>query len=1079
MVISKKILKTLSFSIWSFFIAVGVYAAPLDNEKAAALTRQGQEYFKSCRYEDAQSVYDIAANIFREINDLSGQGSVFRYRGDIFFRTGDNANALSMYETALSIYLKAHDKAGQASVFIGMGKVYMRTGENKKALELYEESLSVSKERNDAAGQGNAYQSIGDLYLRKRDFPKAIKMYNLALSFYQSSNDFAGLGSVYRNLGEIHMRMGDNAKARTFLEKAMTFCRQANDFLCEGDVYRSIGEINYFISDNAGAMEMYNKALPFFLKAREPVGQGHIYTRMGEIYLCTGNNEKALEMFTQALPLYQQASDPIGLGDVYFDTGRLNKYKCDYQSALEMYEKALPYYSKAEEPCDMGNVYQGMANVYWRVGDYQKSLAYCAKALHYYVQANSPLGKANAYWTIGEAYFYLGDYTKAMEKYSKALPLYQKVGNPIGQGVVYQDIAEIYFKSGKYQKALDMNEKALPFFIQANSLIDQIRVYRSLGDIYAKTGKNKQSLQMYDKALDISRKIEDIDAEAYILVSKAAVLGRTGKISEAAGLYEEGMTRFERVRRQSGSSEMKKSYMAKVYDQYEDATIFMIKNLYIDKAFKYAEAMKARVFLDQLAEGPIKLNKGIDPDLKMKRDGIENRLSLIQKQIIDESQRKKPNEAKITALKSEYAGTEEELEAVKKEIQRKNPLYASVQYNEPITVKELQTNANVLKEKEAILEYFVSRAGIYCFVITTDAYEIVKLKVTRDELEKDTKLFLKSFENTVKKNALQKFNEEQAHKLYSILILPVEKYIKDKSLIIVPDGILTRLPFEALMLREKGKDIYLLEKYSIKYVQSASVLEILRTKYKEEGRSDMFVGFGDPVYDYEAFKAGKPEKGSAIKGSAIKGIKQETSVNQLTKNRYFRTGGKLNRLEESGKEVEEIVKILENNNKEKNKYLRLDAREENAKSESMEKYGYIHFSAHGALDDDFQAIVLSQIPDSKEDGMLTLGKIMNCSYNARLVVLSACETGLGKTERGEGVTGLTRAVMYAGTPAVVVSLWSVADEQTKELMVRFYKNIIEKGMMKEEALRAAKIEMLDIGYRRFPFYWSAFVMYGE
>ena len=102
------------------------------------------------------------------------------------------------------------------------------------------------------------------------------------------------------------------------------------------------------------------------------------------------------------------------------------------------------------------------------------------------------------------------------------------------------------------------------------------------------------------------------------------------------------MARFERVRRQSGSSEMKKSYMAKVYDHYEDATIFMIKNLYIDKAFKYkafeyAEAMKARVFLDQLAEGPINLNKGIDPDLKMKRDGIENRLSLIQKQIVDES----------------------------------------------------------------------------------------------------------------------------------------------------------------------------------------------------------------------------------------------------------------------------------------------------------------------------------------------------------------------------------------------------------------------------------------------------------
>jgi len=892
--------------------------------------------------------------------------------------------------------------------------------------------------------------------------------------------------------------MGDNAKARLSLNKAITFYRKANDCLGEGDVYRSIGDINYYISDNTGAMEMYNKALPFFLKAREPTGQAYIYWRMGQIYLRTGDNKKTKEMYTQSLPLYQQINDPIGLGDVYFDTGNLNYYKRNYHEALEMYEKAWPYYSKAEDPRGMGNVYRNMGNMYLRVGDYQRTLDYCEKALHLYVQANSPLGQANTYWNMGEAHFYLGDYTKAMDNYNKALSFLQKIDEPIGQGIIYQDKGEVYFKSGDYQKALNMNEKAMPFLLQADSLIDQIRVCRSIGDIYAKTGKNKQSLQMYDKALDISRKVADIDAEAYILVNKAAVLGRTGKISEAAGLYKDGMKRFERVRSQSGSSEMKKSYMAKVYDQYEDATIFMIKNLYINKAFKgkafqYAEAMKARVFLDQLAEGSINLNKGIDPDLKMKRDGIENRLSLIQKQIIDESSpRKKPNEAKITALKSEYAGTEEELEAIKKEIQSKNPLYASVQYPEPITVKKLQTNAKVLKKEEAILEYFVSRAGIYCFVITPHTYEIVKLKVTRNELEKDTKLFLKSFE--VEEKGLQPFHEEQAKKLYNVLMLPVEKYIKDKSLIIVPDGILTRLPFEALMLKEKGKDIYLLEKYIIKYVPSASVLEILRKdpKYKEEGRSDMFIGFGDPVYDYEAFKAHKTEKGD-----------DEVSVNQLTtKSSYFRTGCKLNRLRKTGEEVEEIVKIFENNNKEKNKYLgldtpdtreenakclsldareknakcvRLDAREENAESESMKKYGYIHFSAHGALADDFQAIVLSQIPDSKEDGMLTLGKIMNCNYNARLVVLSACETGLGKIERGEGVTGLTRAVMYAGTPAVVVSLWSVADEQTKELMVRFYKNIIEKGMMKEEALRAAKIEMLHMN----PFYWSAFVMYGE
>ena len=103
-------------------------------KKPAALIRQGQEYFKSCQYEDAQNVYNIAANIFRDINDFSGQGNVFRYRGDIYYRTGDNANALSMYEMALSFYIKAHDKAGQAECFHRHGKsLYADRGEQKSS----------------------------------------------------------------------------------------------------------------------------------------------------------------------------------------------------------------------------------------------------------------------------------------------------------------------------------------------------------------------------------------------------------------------------------------------------------------------------------------------------------------------------------------------------------------------------------------------------------------------------------------------------------------------------------------------------------------------------------------------------------------------------------------------------------------------------------------------------------------------------------------------------------------------------------------------------------------------------------
>ncbi len=265
-------------------------------------------------------------------------------------------------------------------------------------------------------------------------------------------------------------------------------------------------------------------------------------------------------------------------------------------------------------------------------------------------------------------------------------------------------------------------------------------------------------------------------------------------------------------------------------------------------------------------------------------------------------------------------------------------------------------------------------------------------------------------------------------------------------------------------------------------MQSATVLSFLRTQYIQANVTNDFIGFGDPVYDYRNFKLNRPEQGSL---KASKG--EETGL--VNKDRYVQAGGILNRLEGSGEEITEIAKIFQGKRKH-NLRLRLDAAEEFAKASSMENYGYVHFSCHGLLGDGYQCLALSQIPEAKEDGFFTLNECMNSSFNARLVILSACQTGRGIEERGEGITGLTRAVMYAGSPAAVVSLWSVSDQATKELMVSFYRKLILNGFSKSDALREAKLEILRsrILYRLsdteeisigHPFFWAAFVMYGE
>jgi CHAT domain-containing protein len=382
-------------------------------------------------------------------------------------------------------------------------------------------------------------------------------------------------------------------------------------------------------------------------------------------------------------------------------------------------------------------------------------------------------------------------------------------------------------------------------------------------------------------------------------------------------------------------------------------------------------------------------------------------------------------------------------------------MYASVKYPKPVELKKLQ---GVLKPKEVILEYFLTeKEGVYCFVIAKNSYNIVKLNATAQEVNDKVESIRKRLQDIEEENPTYR---RALLWLHERLLNPLSESIKDKELIIIPDGILATIPFE--ILKDKD-DKRMIERYTIKYMQSATLVYLYRTEYKGESAKDGFVGFGDPVYD--------TERPSEQKG---------TTLANLTRSRYERLGGSMNRLPASGIEVEQIANKFKEKQRTAKKYLRQEATEENAKRDDMSEYGYVHFSAHGILDDKMQAIALSQSTDAKEDGFLTIGEIMNSKYNARLAVLSACQTGLGKAKRGEGVIGLTRAVMYAGAPAVVASLWNVSDEVTKDFMIVFYDKLINKGMSKTEALKQTKLEMMKEGSKyRNAFYWSAFVMYGE
>ncbi|MFC2146412.1 CHAT domain-containing protein [Acidobacteriota bacterium] len=972
----------------------------------------------------------------------------------------------------VSLFMARGQKDGKtpADVLYKTGEYFLLISDNKKAFDYFEKALPIYVKLNDLVGQGNVYLSKGTIYYYTGDNSGALEMYNKALLFFKKAENPIGQGNVYRGKGDIYSYTGDNPRALEMYDKALVFYEKAGAPIGQGNVYMSKGDTYFYTGDYPGAIELYEKALYFYEKGGDIIGQGIVYMGKGDIYLYTGAQSKALEMYDKALPFFEKMVNLLGQGNMYLRKGDcyLNTY--ENSKALKMYDKALFFYEKVKEPIGQGNVYLGKGDIYLRIGGCSKALEMYDKALPFFEKVVNPLGQGNVNLRKGVIYLHTGDYSKALMMYDKALPFYERVGAPLGQGNVYRRKGEIYLYTGDYSRALAMYDKALPFFEKAGEPRGPGNVYREKGKIYFLIGDYSKSFEMYNKALLFCKKSDDIEAESYALHGKAKVFAQQGKTDDALALFEKDMANLEKVRTRTAFSEMKRTFMEKVYVQYEETVLFMMENKYYDKGFKYAESMRARVFLDRIVEGFVRLDKGLAADLKKKRNRLVAKLSLITKEMHKTAA--KNNEKKLHELKEQYRKVENEFEELLIKIRLDNPVYALVRYPQPVSVQDVQEE--ILEKGEMLLRYFITPQKVYVFIISKENFKVVPINVNEKEINKKIEFFLRAL-----KEHNFSYIKRYGNTLYEKLFKPLEPALEiNQDIIIIPDGQLAKIPFESLIINNKDKEsgqfIFLLEKYHIKYIQSASVLSVLRRYYRRDSETKSFIGFGDPVYDYDNFKQGKPELGSPdpVKGDEITGIHR---------GKYHREGGKLVRLQGSGEEVKTIFELFKKKNQKSVVQLRTKATEENARAMDMKEFDYIHFACHGILGENFQSLVLSQLPpeETPEDGYFTLNEIMNCDYNAKLVVLSACQTGSGRMEKAEGVTGLTRAVMYAGTPAVMASLWKVDDMAAKELMVKFYRNMLEKNLDKTEALRQAKLALLKNKKYTSPLYWSAFVMYGE
>ncbi|GBC82914.1 Regulatory protein AfsR [bacterium HR10] len=949
--------------------------------------------------------------------------------------------AIGKYEEAARLYHALDDRRKEAESLHWAGFISALIGEPRKALEYYGQALPILRAIGDRQGEAATLTNIGVMYSALGEKQKALEYYGQALAIHRAVGDRQGEARTLTNIGGVYSALGEKQKALEYYGQALPIRRAVGDRQGEAVTLHNIGAVYSALGEKQKALEYFGQALAILRAVGDRQGEAATLTNIGQVYAELGEKQKALEYFGQALAIHRAVGDRQG------------------------------------EATTLTNIGQ----VYAELGEKQKALEYFGQALPIRRAVGDRRGEAVTLTNIGGVYSELGEKQKALEYYGQALPILRAVGDRNWEAAVLGNIGQVYSALGEKQKALEYYGQALPIRRAVGDRRGEAVTPNNIGRVYAALGEKQKALEYFGQALPILRAVGDRNWEAAVLGGIARIERDRGELAQARTRIEAALERIESLRAAAPGPELRATFLASKRGYYEFYIDLLVR---LDErepgrghdraAFEASERSRARSLLELLTEARMDVRQGIAPELRERERAVHARIAGIQSQLLRVMSRAKPNPAEVAALEEALKRADAEREQVELEIRRKHPRYAALQYPTPVGVAAVQ---EVLDEQTALLEYVLTRESALLFIVTRADFRVLRLGASpatiRERVEKLRAAIAEGPQWTAFSNYVL-----NARWLYQDLIQPVEKWLAGKrELIIVPDGVLHYLPFEVLLTKgeltvEPRELSYLVRDYAVRYVPSASVLvELSRPEAERSKPEKTLVAYADPVY-------GEPDEASAV-GKALRSMWGELR--------------RLPRLPYSRQEVERIARLYPD--AEVALFLGADAREENVKSGEPARYRFVHFAAHGVLNEkqpQYSGIVLTtgatrsgsgavrdpaRREEATEDGLLQVYEIFNLKLAADVVVLSACETGLGREVRGEGMVGLTRAFLYAGAQAVVVSLWKVADPATAELMMRFYRQM-KAGVGKAEALRRARLELFREGRYVHPFYWAPFVLMG-
>ncbi len=958
-----------------------------------------------------------------------------------------------------------------------------------QAVDKYRDAIQHARQLSDAEAEARALRGLGRTLESLSRNDEALQHYLKAAGLANRTSDERLQADVANSLAYCHSSNGRFREALNTAERALRLSRLARNQSLESDALFVLGEAWYGLGNLRRALENYNQALTIKRTLRDYRGQAQALVNLGYTYSSLSDTAKARDAILEARALsvqsqtaYWEARSLRALGILYTRMG-------EYQSALNSFLDALEIFKVIDDRLTQATVLAGIGFTFENLGEEKKALDYDDEAIAVFREIGNVWGEAELQMDSGRVHFSLRQHSQALERYQRALVLFRSLGITRMEAQTLRDMGRVYEASNDPKQALSFYTQSLALSRKGQDQRAVAYTLDYIGHIHERAGNRTGALKYYGQALELNRRAGDPAGEAFTLFHIARVKRDLGDLGKALSEIEASVRLAESLRTNVASRDVRASFVASTHRYYElHADILMQLHRqqpsqdFARRSFEATEKARARSFVESLREAHQDFRQDVDPVLLERERALEK---VMEAKLAQRAELTRKPGQDATTLTKEIDRLTAEYDSIRAQIKLKSPRYAALMEPQPFTLDQIQQR--ILDADSILLEYMLGDERSYLWAVTRTeiwSYELPP----RAEIE----VAARKFRELLMSNqpvAGETFQQRQsrmreadaqlpqiAATLADVLIGPVQTRLQRKRLLIVPDGALHYIPFQALMVppaSQPGDRLPLLVDHEIVYQPSASTLALVLEDRTRRQAPNTIAVFANPVFEADDPRVTSPTLANP-------------STHSLSVEEVFRdigvSDGRVPALPASREEAEAIMSFAPWGTG--LKALGFEANRAAVLKPELAQYRIVHFATHGFVDyedPELSGLVFSLVERNgqPQEGFLRLHAIYKLKLSANLVVLSACNTGLGKEIKGEGLIGLTRGFMYAGAGGVAASLWKVDDDATAALMTRFYEGMFRKGLTPSAAMREAQIWMWQQQRWQAPYFWAAFIIQGR